>query len=173
MFVHTSPRVMRGWPALLSIAALLGVALLPAPAASNDADLAGWIQQCTDDWNDAPASTYCSGATVSRITAEGDQQGHCTVGASCSITVAVDDTNTTYTPSINLTLARASTNSIDLCFSVTADCGVSVNARAGCNTDETSSATATADGLETSSSNNNNLDLLTPIDGIGALRTCD
>ena len=167
MLVHTSPRIMRGWPALLSIAALLGAALLPAPAASNDADLAGWIQQCTDDWNDAPASSHCSGATVSRITAEGDQQGHCTVDANCSITVAVDDTDTTYTPSVNLTLARASTNSIDLCFSVTAECGVSVNARAGCNTGETGSATATASGLVFSSLER------TPVDEIPAPIECD
>ena len=163
MLVRTSPRIMRGWPALLSIAALLGAALLPAPAASTDADRAGWIQQCTDDWNDAPASTYCAGATVSRIEAEGAQQGHCTVDASCSITVAVDGTDTTYTPSVNMTLARASTNSIDLCFSVTADCGASVNARAGCDTDETGSATATANGLVTSTSNNNNNPDLDPV----------
>lgn len=164
--VH-APRAPRHGARPLTAALLLAAALHALPAhGTNDADLAGWIQICADEWDDAPASGSCSGATVSRITTEGDQNGYCTVSGTCSITVNVDSESTTFTPSVDLTVSPDHTDTIDICFkqrespdAAIADTFLgggddvilgpawSATVKAGCATDETTSATASASGL--------------------------
>lgn len=131
---------------LLSLAFLL-IATGPQPA---NADTSAYGQACIDAWEDAPAYTYCSSATVARIGAStaGDT-GHCRIHSySCAITANVGNTSTNWTAYIRLTVPLADTSTLDLCFRVHSDGDrYAVEAKTACATGDTTSAAATSDGL--------------------------
>ena len=75
----------------------------------------------------------------------------CTLSGSCSITVDVGGTDTTFTPSVSLTLPANDTNEIEICFlpSATASSGYIASVEHGCNTlGMVDSDFAIANGLE-------------------------
>lgn len=105
--------------------------------------------RCTDAWDDSEADDYCS-ATVGRILA-GTGTGNCHLQISCSITVAVDETDTTFSPSRNTTQTPANTENLDICFARSSDAasGFDVDILVGCGSSETTSDNAVANGLST------------------------
>ena len=106
---------------------------------------ADMVQSCVEKWEDSDAYDYCSSADVTVPSV-----GSCQVNGSCSITVAVDDTDTTFTPSIsNLTQSTSQTDDIDICFAedTTATSGYTAAVKAGCATGETDSGDAVSNGL--------------------------
>ena len=112
-----------------------------------------WQKVCIDKWRDAAAYGHCSSATVARL-AQGSSSdsGHCVVNGSCSITVAVDNVDTTFTPGMsNLSQSPNDTESLDICFAAAsataAAAGYSATVKSGCATGETTSSDATTNGL--------------------------
>ena len=104
-----------------------------------------------DDWNDAPASDYCTDGTV---TVSHAMDG-CDVNASCSVTFThgpggVD--STTLTPPVSLSVEHDEVDEIDICiappqastaFSVLADNDYTAKARVSpCNSGEVTAADA-------------------------------
>lgn len=103
---------------------------------------------CTSEWNrNSAARTYCSNPTIS-VT---DNQ--CELDGSCSITATVTDADggtadTTWTPSMDLTLEKNKVSGIDICFKKnSAGTAFSAEVKDQCATGETGSKTATEDGL--------------------------
>ena len=138
-------------PATVAIFALFGVLLQPMQAAGT------YIEACENAWDDAPAHGYCTSSSITRVNA-GSSAGNCLISVStCSITVSVDGTDTTFTPTWPSNygyagdgLSVADTGTVDICFasSNTTNSGYTATVNAGCASTETDSASATADGLD-------------------------
>ena len=99
---------------------------------------------CQDKWDDSDASDYCTATVTWWSSGE-----RCRIVGSCSISVDVDNTQTTFTPNLNHTKSKENTGKMDICFQV----GSSVIAGvwAGCPTGQVDSSDATTDGLTTTS----------------------
>ena len=123
-----------------------------------------YVQECIDKWQDAPAYSYCSSASVTRIGASRSDSGKCVVDGTCSVTatvggdVASDGSMgvgvTTWTPGVDLTLKKRKTDNIDICFSssgspdfLTTANGWTATVRKSCSSAETTVADAVANGL--------------------------
>ena len=127
------------------------LALLLAIAAPAWAD---YGQICRDNWDDAPASSLCSGESVERVTASnaGDL-GDCVIRrGSCAMTVTVGVESVSFSisdPYIQET--PDATSSIDLCFSASdsssATSGYIMTLKSPCDAEDTTSSTATSNGL--------------------------
>ena len=124
-----------------------------------------YVQECIDKWEDAPAYSYCSSASVTRIGAStGSDGGKCIVDGPCSVTATVggDEASdgsmgvgvTTWTPGVDLTLKKRKTDNINICFSsggspdpLTTANGWRATVRKSCSSAETTVADAVANGL--------------------------
>ena len=110
------------------------------------------LQECRSEWRDSDARSYCSGATIgaSGVGMTPSEWG-CDVSATCSITVDVDDTSTTFTPSVDDHFPTADVDDLDICFAEdsTATSGFTASVKAGCASTETDSGDAVDDGLST------------------------
>ena len=127
------------------------LALLFAVAAPAWADFG---QICRDNWEDAPASSYCSGESVERVTASNDgDMGDCIIRrGTCSMAVTVGVESVSFSisdPYIQKT--PDATSSIDLCFSASdsssATSGYIMKLKSPCDAEDTTSSTATSNGL--------------------------
>ena len=130
-----------------------------------------YVQECIDKWQDAPAYSYCSSASVTRNGTAGGS-GKCVVDGSCSVTATVggDEASdgsmgvgvTTWTPNVDLTLKKRNTDSIDICFSAVSGLynpfttvnGWEARVRKVCRSTETTVADAVANDLSEVTSEN-------------------
>ena len=139
---------MRKTAGILATAALIAAhapGFSPALAAST----------CTASWNASEAADWCT-ATVETIIASSNDPssiGTCVIRASCTITVAVDNEDTQFTPSLASTLSRDDTESLDICFAADSSqtSGFTATVKTGCGSGETTSSTANTGGLSTDS----------------------
>ena len=83
-------------------------------AGANLANATG--SECSlDDWNDAPASTYCSDGEVT----DSQAMDGCDVSASCSVQFTYGpggQSSATVTPSVNLTVEHEEVDDIVICI---------------------------------------------------------
>ena len=116
---------------------------------------ANWQQPCIDAWADAPASSYCTSTSVTRVSGGPSYtHGKCLIAVtSCSIEVLVGSQNETFTPDWPDALSPsrngvsvADTSRIDICFTDDSD-GWSAEVKTGCSSTETDSEAAVDDGL--------------------------
>ena len=144
----------------------MGVGALAQGIVISSPSSSAYVQQCIDKWEDAPAYSYCSSASVSRVGASTEgASGNCIVRGTCSVTATVggDEESegslgvgqTTWAPEVNLTLKKRNTDSIDICFSTselvnardTVENGWNASVKMSCGSTETTVANAVANGL--------------------------
>ncbi len=158
MFYRSETRIP-AWAAISLMAA--GVAVVAAmfivsaePARAADEE--PYHQACVDGWDDAPASSYCTRSSISRVsTGSLTTPGNCIIEvSSCSITVNVGDTSTTFTPtwpgaygSTGNGLSADDVEDIDICFASNGSGGHTATVKIGCASGETDAATAASSGL--------------------------
>ena len=139
----------------VATAGIAGLMVLGISAGARGTELTStYVQQCIDKWQDAPAYSYCSSASVTRIASSATSDGgKCVVEGSCSVTVTVGDDERTWTPGVNLTLKKRRTDDIDICFWFTTTDGGTVEPRWNlsvkkvCDSADTTIADAVANGL--------------------------
>ena len=114
-----------------------------------------YTSSCITQWESSEAYDHCS-ATVSYTTVTmggtSTPSRRCELNGSCSITVDVDDTSTTFTPSVDVTARPNDLDDYDICFAEdsTATSGFSATVKDGCASTETDSDDATSNGLSSS-----------------------
>lgn len=133
--------------AALLLAAMLIAATQSVSAQSGsgaDTQATPAVSSCKDVWSLAPAASYCEAEAIQT------NPGTCGIKiASCSITVNVDNSSTTFSKqSLNMSVAENDTDDVDLCFALSGG-SYSMDVKAGCGSDETASASAVNDGLST------------------------
>ena len=105
---------------------------------------------CVKKWDRSEAKDYCSSATMTYV---GPHINYCSLSGSCSITVEVDGTSTTFTPSVDETGFPSVFDDLDICFAEDEDAadtsGFSATVKGGCASTETDSDDAVDDGLST------------------------
>ena len=133
---------------------LAGMALASVLLASVNLANAEGSECSVDNWNDAPASEYCAGGTVT----DSHAMDGCDVSASCSVTFAYGpggQDSATLTPSVSLSVEHDEVDDIVICiaspqattaaFSVVTNGGHGYTARARispCNGGEATAAAA-------------------------------
>ena len=156
--MHTTPKYLASLLAPLGIAVtlVLGSLGLPVPAHAET-----W-QDCRDEWNSAPAASYCTGVVFARVNTAAEAEslgadvGDCLVGSgTCSITATVHSSNgsvsETWTPTTgDIYTEESNVSSIDICFSSSGSTWTAT-VKVGCASDESTSATATTSGLRVAS----------------------
>ena len=139
-------------------AGLLAAVFTSSPVHAAGLSDASQASDCQTNWRASEAYDHCSSATVSYVTVEVEATtgtmtvNRCQVSGSCSITVNVDDTRTTFTPSVDVTSRPVDLDGYDICFAAdsTATSGFSATVKDGCASTETDSDDATSNGLSSS-----------------------